>query len=358
MDAHGTRGVSRYFVVTDGLVEACQRAYLSGHDRTRTVAHLSADEVTMIAVESLEADHLIQSLPQVFGQPLPPGTGDWAMACFAELLLQSATHAPNLDLVPREMPDHLRGDAWRVLERVLDSPTASPMLWYQDIYFDVAQAYRIKHDLRALELMKRDLAHALHHDQGSNADGILRDLAESCLWLDQLDRGLTLFSGLLHNDPSDVWTYNVMALICGDAGLVDLGLEATRRALECVEATGDPERLHDQFVDALDRLHKGEKRGREAEVDPPVLAELRAALALDFGAGRHEPVAALCRELIPDLDQVPVKRRLTVSDLTYTPARRPPSPQTARGLGRNDPCWCGSGKKYKRCHWRQDRRQQ
>ena len=19
-------------------------------------------------------------------------------------------------------------------------------------------------------------------------------------------------------------------------------------------------------------------------------------------------------------------------------------------LGRNDPCWCGSGKKYKRCH--------
>jgi uncharacterized protein YecA (UPF0149 family) len=29
------------------------------------------------------------------------------------------------------------------------------------------------------------------------------------------------------------------------------------------------------------------------------------------------------------------------------------SPQTVRGgpkIGRNDPCWCGSGKKYKRCH--------
>ena len=24
-------------------------------------------------------------------------------------------------------------------------------------------------------------------------------------------------------------------------------------------------------------------------------------------------------------------------------------------LGRNDPCWCGSGKKYKHCHWREDR---
>jgi len=23
----------------------------------------------------------------------------------------------------------------------------------------------------------------------------------------------------------------------------------------------------------------------------------------------------------------------------------------AKKLGRNDPCWCGSGKKYKKCHW-------
>ncbi len=36
-----------------------------------------------------------------------------------------------------------------------------------------------------------------------------------------------------------------------------------------------------------------------------------------------------------------------------------PPPQTTRRpgmreLGRNDPCWCGSGKKYKTCHLRQD----
>jgi hypothetical protein len=23
-------------------------------------------------------------------------------------------------------------------------------------------------------------------------------------------------------------------------------------------------------------------------------------------------------------------------------------------VGRNDPCWCGSGKKYKQCHLRED----
>ena len=37
--------------------------------------------------------------------------------------------------------------------------------------------------------------------------------------------------------------------------------------------------------------------------------------------------------------------------------RRPAQPQPVRSgktLGRNDPCWCGSGKKYKQCHMRSD----
>ncbi|MEW5717909.1 MAG: SEC-C metal-binding domain-containing protein [Chloroflexota bacterium] len=25
-------------------------------------------------------------------------------------------------------------------------------------------------------------------------------------------------------------------------------------------------------------------------------------------------------------------------------------------MGRNDPCWCGSGKKYKNCHMQKDAR--
>ncbi len=31
-------------------------------------------------------------------------------------------------------------------------------------------------------------------------------------------------------------------------------------------------------------------------------------------------------------------------------------PPDALRLSRNDPCWCGSGKKYKRCHYDSDRR--
>jgi uncharacterized protein YecA (UPF0149 family) len=29
--------------------------------------------------------------------------------------------------------------------------------------------------------------------------------------------------------------------------------------------------------------------------------------------------------------------------------KRPP--QSAKSLGRNEPCWCGSGSKYKKCHY-------
>ena len=26
-------------------------------------------------------------------------------------------------------------------------------------------------------------------------------------------------------------------------------------------------------------------------------------------------------------------------------------PKSAMNLGRNEPCWCGNGKKYKKCHY-------
>jgi len=31
-------------------------------------------------------------------------------------------------------------------------------------------------------------------------------------------------------------------------------------------------------------------------------------------------------------------------------------PKSAMDLGRNDSCWCGSGKKYKHCHYESDQK--
>lgn len=33
----------------------------------------------------------------------------------------------------------------------------------------------------------------------------------------------------------------------------------------------------------------------------------------------------------------------------------PERPRTGEEPGRNEPCWCGSGKKYKHCHYEKDR---
>jgi preprotein translocase subunit SecA len=42
----------------------------------------------------------------------------------------------------------------------------------------------------------------------------------------------------------------------------------------------------------------------------------------------------------------------TATATTTSGGNGEPSRPVQRGpkLGRNDPCWCGSGKKYKRCH--------
>ena len=36
------------------------------------------------------------------------------------------------------------------------------------------------------------------------------------------------------------------------------------------------------------------------------------------------------------------------------PAASAHVPDTMQELGRNDPCWCGSGRKYKKCHRDED----
>jgi preprotein translocase subunit SecA len=47
--------------------------------------------------------------------------------------------------------------------------------------------------------------------------------------------------------------------------------------------------------------------------------------------------------------------RPTVAGRASKDARGPArATQDTSRLGRNDPCWCGSGKKYKHCHMRQD----
>jgi len=63
--------------------------------------------------------------------------------------------------------------------------------------------------------------------------------------------------------------------------------------------------------------------------------------------------AAVTTQLIPGLQsQTPRNVQLQKGDeaVSSGPARGAGQPPEGAKIGRNDPCWCGSGKKFKRCH--------
>jgi tetratricopeptide (TPR) repeat protein len=349
--------------VTVDVIDKLQRDYFAGRNLGRSIAAFNETEAAAVVAESLEADRILNLPPShLFGGSFEPLFGpltDWPRAVMAEILLDTAGLA-------REMGDEKKHRdfwalAWATLEENLNSPVASPMLWYEDIFFDVGQELRMMGKHRAVDFFKRSLVHDLHFHDGINADSLLMDLAETYLWVGDPDAALEILTALLRNDPSHIWTYNLMAITFDRFGLTDVGARAARRGLELVEATGDPENLHDQLLDSLDDMEQSERRGQEAEVDPEVLADLYDALTLDFDAGERRSPVALSHGLVLDLDQMPVMRPPEGPDLPPPEVLmqwlRTPSAAKAkrdRNPGRNDPCWCGSGKKYKYCHLRSD----
>jgi tetratricopeptide (TPR) repeat protein len=347
--------MSRYTCVTEGVIDWCQRDYLAGRDLAETIPDLSAADAALIAVESLEGDRLLDVPPTaLLSMPLD-GLGDWSLAVLAEILLSLADEGRNRDSVSPEVLRMLKDRAYAALEQALKSPTASRLVWYEDIYFDVAQQYRMRGDRQALEWMKRGLAHDLQYYEAGNAANFLRDLAETHLWLGEPEPALALFTAVLRHDPGDIWTYNSLALSLGRRGLANLGLVAAHRGLELLDATGDPGQLRGQFSGLIADLERDRKEVPAAQVDPTTTTAFLQALSLDFTARQGTPLAALCREVVPGLDAVPVKgpampptRPKVAVPATGRPAHRP---------GRNDPCWCGSGKKYKKCHLLQDEAQ-
>jgi preprotein translocase subunit SecA len=79
------------------------------------------------------------------------------------------------------------------------------------------------------------------------------------------------------------------------------------------------------------------------------------AAAVGVGSVTSSSGAAARTELIPGLaPSAPRRMQLQRGDETVGVASDATAgtaqPAEAAKLGRNDPCWCGSGKKFKRCH--------
>ena len=134
-----------------------------------------------------------------------------------------------------------------------------------------------------------------------------------------------------------------------------------------------------------DALYEALKRGFQEH------AELGAIVLADYGDARappilqkalddhevpdepitsfhHQEVIEFCEAIErldgeltqPQQEKLKLVKRLREASRpkleAYLQDRYGQKPQIARPkLGRNEPCWCGSGKKYKKCHWEEER---
>ena len=112
----------------------------------------------------------------------------------------------------------------------------------------------------------------------------------------------------------------------------------------------------------LDRLREGIGLQAIAQVDP-LVAYKRQAFQM-----YQELMGDIRGDIVKNMMALRVERREPVVPKPIAANIRTnrdasgaaPKQQTVRNVsnkpGRNDPCWCGSGKKYKLCHMKEDSR--
>lgn len=109
----------------------------------------------------------------------------------------------------------------------------------------------------------------------------------------------------------------------------------------------------------LDILREGIGLMAIAQRDP--LVEYKREAFNMFGDMRdrinRQAVQDIFRTQVNVIQRQPIRRQMQAVRPTINGAAAPkPEPvRTQNKVGRNDPCWCGSGKKYKHCHYRSDR---
>jgi tetratricopeptide (TPR) repeat protein len=307
---------SQYQCVTPGLIDHLQTEFFAGRkDFGGLVPGLSREYAAAIVAETLEADRIWNLPPsQMLSDYRLGPENDFKRAVLSGLMFEiakAARHDEN-----QEGERTWWAAAMSALEEALRSPYASPMLWYEDIFWEMVFALGRDETDKKLGWLKRGLAFNLRFHDGNNAANFLRDLADTYLDGGHLDQGLRMFASLLRHNPADIWTYNNIALTFDRHGLTEIGAQATRRGLALLDAKGEPEKIRKQLETSLDEMQKSEMRGREKEVTPSILQDLRAALSLDFAVATERPLEALSRELVPDLDKIPVKRPVQLSDIS------------------------------------------
>jgi hypothetical protein len=158
--------------------------------------------------------------------------------------------------------------------------------------------------------------------------------------------GAAEFDTLL-SDPAEVYPSDEIGLLISH--LADL---ADPLAVEMIEAAFDDDLVSLEIINRKNVKELYEEGGLVQEAKPNWLDDYRESYA---AKDEREPeLSAPDRFAFPSRSSYPSFER----ESPQAPAR-PVQPivtirNTTPKIGRNDPCWCGSGKKYKKCHLGKD----
>jgi preprotein translocase subunit SecA len=112
------------------------------------------------------------------------------------------------------------------------------------------------------------------------------------------------------------------------------------------------DRLWVEHLTAMDDLREGVGLQAYGQKDPLVVyrTEGHRMFQALLGHLRHDVVHTIFR-VQPVIAQQPVRTRLTEqATVTNLGNGEAAGPARRKKIGANEPCWCGSGKKFKRCH--------
>lgn len=244
-------------------------------------------------------------------------------------------------------PDFARAAAH--IERAVTEPDAAADLdvpyWLGELAQQYASAGRYDNAILAME---RAMAAGWHGRPDGRAH-----IAEFHLQAGRAEEAHALFAAVKADTPDDPWLYNLAGMAYAAADNHGRALQWLTEGLELVLQTGDPDRLAGQLaglrLESLVelRLPPDELQGR-ADRFVVTRSVLRQA------GFRNEEIS---RGLVP----------IRVGEYVDWCAKggRDPGESSSRAAyaaelarqggtgpwppGRNEPCWCGSGRKYKRC---------
>jgi uncharacterized protein YecA (UPF0149 family) len=156
----------------------------------------------------------------------------------------------------------------------------------------------------------------------------------------------------------------IMALYQG--GMIDeWAIGNQEKYLEYLNQQVDVQPRHYDVLEVYEKFHQQAARQAEKEAKATEQEELsrlqtekaRLEAELSEHQAERERLEAELAERLVERKHLEVKQERLLSERERLQGEQPAAALARPKIGRNDPCWCGSGKKYKRCHWREDRRQ-